>query len=55
MTSLTQSGRIKTKIKWGDNHDENQRELLVRENSDQDLINKEESDIQKIENHRKEF
>ena len=43
---------MKTRLRWGDNGDEKQKKMLARENSDDDLLNKEEDQIFKVEIHR---
>ncbi|CDW88742.1 dual specificity catalytic domain containing protein [Stylonychia lemnae] len=55
LTSIQQSARSRAKLKWGDNYEEAQKHQLIRENSDDDLINKEENQIFKVDNHKKEF
>ena len=56
LNSIQQSARQqKFRLKWGDNGDEALKKNLTRENSDFDLINKDESQITKIDNHRREF
>ena len=54
LISIQQSARAR-KLKWGDNGDDAQKKQLIRENSDEDLINKEEHQIEKVDNHKREF
>ncbi len=53
LTSLQSSGRVKSKIKWTDHGIDEHKHKLVASNSDDDLLNKEESKINKVESHKK--
>lgn len=55
LTSISQSGRIRTTLKWADNCDDAFRHQLVRESSYKDLNESEEKQIVKVDNHKKEF
>lgn len=55
LTSLQNSGRVKSKLKWTDSGLEEQKEKLVLNNSAMDLILKEEHEIEKVESHKKMF
>lgn len=54
MTSISQSARMRAKIKWADNFEESQRHQLVRELS-HESISEEKPDKPKVDLHRKDF
>lgn len=55
LSSLTASGRLRTKIRWLDNNVEENKDKLVTNDEALDLIHKQENQVQPINNHKKDF
>lgn len=55
LSSLTASGRLKSRIKWVDHGNEENKEKLITNDPTKDLIHKEETNIQPVNNHKRSF